>query len=1055
MTPEPSNWAARVAAYFLKSKLTLVAVVAIVAWGLFAMLTTPREENPQITRPAAIIVTRYSGASPEEISRTLTQRGERVLREVPGIEHIYATSTQDASLMTVLFHVGDDPTKSFVDLYDQVFAHLADLPPGASQPVITPMSTDDIPIVVVTLHGARYDRGELDDAAQRLIRSIEPLGGVSTISTYGGRPRRVNVSLDPSRLAAFGLSPASVARALGATNVVGVGGPLRTVQSQLQVHVGAPFENASQVAATIVGVHDGAPVALRDVADVEAGIAPLEDDARFGSRDVAGGGEPAVSIAVAKKPGVNAVGVAARVIDVVGHAELPPGMRATVTRDYGEKANLAVNELIERLAEAIAIVVVLLLVLGWRQALVVAMAIPLTLFVTLGVGGLTHQTINRITLFALILALGLLVDDAIVMVENVHRHFTRDPDAPRDRTVVRAVGEIASPTALATVTVMLSFLPMLFVTGMMGPYMRPIPINVPVAMLTSLFVAVAITPWATYHILRNVKLKAAHGTPRWIAPLRGWLTVLLAERRKGNAFLAVLGIALVIALALPMLQLVQFRMLPRANETTFLVKIDAAPASTIAATSRIAGAVGAALAKIPEVRDYETFVGTNDVPDLSSLFTGTVFRTNPNQAEIRVNLTPKRERRIQSALLVRRLRSQLQAVVAAYGAQLRIDQTPPGPPVRNTIFAKIYGRDPEVRRAIAARVASQLAGERGVVDVDASDKQLPPAILVQVDPRKAALSGLSVSDVALTLQTALQGATVSTMHDPLDTRPEDVVVRFAPQFRRDPGSLRNIVLPNDAGTGVPLGEIATIVAQQAPQPLFRDDYRDVTYVGAEMAGRSSTYAVIEAMLALRRVSLPAGYRIVWDGEWDMTRTVFADLGRAMALAFALIYFLLVARFRSFRTPLVVLAAVPLAMLGILPGFALLAPFGIYFSATAMIGLIALIGIVVRNSIILIEFAEDRLAEGMPLERALVEATATRTRPIFMTAAAGVLSAIVIAADPVWSGLAWALVFGMSASALLSVLAVPLLFARIGDMPAPRRVPTAGGVAARHGEPAHA
>ncbi len=530
------NWAARTAAYFLRSKLTLVVVLAIAAWGLFAILTTPREENPQITRPAAIIVTRYPGASPEEISQTLTQRGERVLREVPGIEHMYASSTQDASLITVLFHVGDDPTRSFVDLYDQVFAHLADLPPGASQPVITPMSTDDIPIVVLTLHGSRYDRGQLDDAAQRLIRSIEPLDGVSTISTYGGRPHQVEVLLDPVRLAAFGLSPAGVARGLGATDVVLAAGPLRGAESELQVHVGSPFQNPEQVASTIVGVHDGVPVALRDVGKVRAGIAPLEDDARFGSRATGDANEPAVSIAIAKKPGANAVAVASRVIDAVGRAELPPGVTATVTRDYGQKANLAVNELIERLIEAIAIVVLLLLVLGWRQALVVAMAIPLTLFVTLGIGGLTHQTINRITLFALILALGLLVDDAIVMVENIHRHFTQDPNGPRDQAVVRAVGEIASPTALATVAVMLSFLPMLFVTGMMGPYMRPIPINVPVAMLTSLFVAVAITPWATYHFLRNVKLKPAHGVPRWIVPLRDLLASLLASKAKGNCF---------------------------------------------------------------------------------------------------------------------------------------------------------------------------------------------------------------------------------------------------------------------------------------------------------------------------------------------------------------------------------------------------------------------------------------------------------------------------------------------------------------------------------------
>lgn len=757
----------------------------------------------------------------------------------------------------------------------------------------------------------------------------------------------------------------------------------------------------------------------------------------YGGALTGGTTEPAVSIAIAKKPGTNAVEIAGRIIAVARSADLPPGVSVSVTRDYGEKANLAVNELIERLVEAIGIVALLLLVLGWRQALVVAFAIPLTLFVTLGVGMLAHQTINRITLFALILALGLLVDDAIVMVENIHRHYVNEPDAPRNAITIRAVGEIASPTALATITVVLSFLPMLFVTGMMGPYMRPIPINVPVAMLTSLFIAVAVTPWATYHLLRKRRLSSTHATSRWVAYFRDTLSRLLDNHRSGSLFLIALALAFAIALALPMLQLVQFRMLPRANETTFLITIDAMPSTSIASTTRIAEAVGAQLAATPEVRDYEILVGTNSVPDLSSLFQGTLFRNAANLADIRVNLVPKNRRDVQSSILVRRLRPRLQAVAARYGAALRIVQTAPGPPVRNTIFAKVFGPDPEVRRTIASWIESILARERGVVDIDPSDKPLPASVHVDVDPLKAALSGVNVADVVQTLAVALAGSTVSELHAPIDVRPIGVVVRFAPEFRRDPASLAQIRIPTGTGGSVPLGAIARVALVQQSQPLQRDDYRDATYVGAELAGRSSTYAVIEAMMALARLRVPAGYAVTWDGEWDMTLTVFADLGRAMVLAFLLIYLLLVARFRSFRTPLIVLAAVPLAMIGIMPGFALLAPFGIYFSATAMIGLIALVGIVVRNSIILIEFIEDKLGEGLSRRDALVAAATTRTRPIFMTAAAGVLSSVVIASDPVWSGLAWALVFGMSSSAVLSVLAIPLLYARFASVPESR------------------
>ncbi len=1030
------NWAARIARYFLTSKLTPTIVVAIVAFGLFAVFATPREENPQIVRPAAIVVTRYPGAGPQDVQTSVTERGERVLRQVPGVEHVYATSTQDASYITVLFHVGDDPTKAFVDLYDRIFAHLADLPPGAAQPVIVPMSTDDVPIVVLTLHGKRYDRGELGDAAQRLIGVLQQLPGVASVAVYGDRPHRVAVDLDPVRIDAYGLTPVDVARAIGATNVVSPAGPLQDARYRLDVRAGAPFLTEEAVAGTIVGVHGGLPVALRDVASVRATIAPADEaESRYGA--AGGGTEPAVSVAIAKLPGSNAVAVADRIIGAARAFDLPPGVAVSVTRDYGEKANLAVNELIERLVEAIGIVALLLLVLGWRQALVVALAIPLTLFVTLGVGMLAHQTINRITLFALILALGLLVDDAIVMVENIHRHYADEPDAPRDETTVRAVGEIASPTALATIAVVLSFLPMLFVTGMMGPYMRPIPINVPVAMIASLFIAVAVTPWATYAVLRRHRVASGRGNPRWVAFFRDALARLLGNRRAGSLFLAGLALAFLIALALPALQLVQFRMLPRANETTFLVTIDAPPSSTVAATTHIAEAVGVRLSSVPEVRDYEILVGTNPVPDLSSLFSGTLFRNAPNLAAIRVNLLPKDKRSAQSAALVRALRPELAAIAARYGATLRILQTPPGPPVRNTIFAKIFGPDPEVRRRIASLLESILARERGVVDVDPSDKPLPAAMRVEIDPEKSALSGASVADVAQSLNLALAGSSVSEMHDPADVRPVDVVVRFAPQYRDAPAALAQIRVPvrGVPGPGVPLSAIARFAVVQHPSSLQRDDYRDATYVGAELSGRSSTYAVIDALTALAHVTLPPGYSIAWDGEWDMTLTVFADLGRAMALAFLLIYLLLVARFRSFRTPLIVLAAVPLAMIGIMPGFALLAPFGIYFSATAMIGLIALVGIVVRNSIILIEFVEDEIARGSPPHEALVAAAATRTRPIFMTAAAGVLSSVVIASDPVWSGLAWSLVFGMTASAMLSVLAIPLLYARFATHPA--------------------
>ncbi|HVA38518.1 MAG TPA: efflux RND transporter permease subunit [Candidatus Dormibacteraeota bacterium] len=1028
------NFAGRLARYFLQSKLTPAIVVAICVWGIIAILGTPREENPQITMPAATIVTQYPGASSQEVQKLITERGERVLQEIPGIEHIYSVSTQNVSIMTVLYHVGDDPTTSFVNLYDQIFAHLNELPPGASQPQITPLSVDDIPIVVLTLHGKNYNRGQLYDAAQRIIDAVGPIPGVSTIDTYGGRPREVNVTLDPVRLAAYGISPPQIAQALGVTNLTQPVGTVRDAKSELFIHAGTAYSNVRQVSSQIVGVSNGQPVTLGQVAKVEMGWIPEEAQTQFAyggaAKDLSKAPEAGVSIAIAKKAGGNAVAVADQVLKTVKHTELPPGVDVSITRNYGEKANDAVNELIERLVEAIVIVVVLLMVLGWREALVVATAIPLTLFVTLGTGMLAGQTINRISLFALILGLGLLVDQAIVIVENIHRHYHADPDAPKAEATIRAVQEIGSPTTLATITVVLSFLPMLFVSGMMGPYMRPIPINVPVAMLASLLIAFAITPWATYALLRNQKTKVAHGIPKWVAPFRNALITLIDKPRAGRLFLVVLLLAFIGSAALPVVKLVQFRMLPRSNETTFLVSIDAPPSSTVANTTVIADALGALLAKTPEVTNYETFVGTPSIPDLSSLLQGTVFRNSPNQADIRVNLLPKKERKTESAVLARRLRPELQQLAAKYGATVRILQTPPGPPVRDTILAKIYGPDPDVRRAVASRVIGMMQREPGVVDVDSSFKALPASLQLEVDQRKAALSGVSTAEIAQTLGMALHGASVSTLHTENDPRPVGIFVRFAPQYRENAAALASIQIPTRMGGMVPLSAVTNVVASQVSQPLFRDDYENVTYVGAEMAGRSSTYAVIDMALELWKHPLPQGYRIDWGGEWKLTNTVFADLGRAMLVAFILIYFVLVARFRSFATPFVVLAAVPLAVIGVMPGFAILAPFGVYFSATAMIGLIALIGIVVRNSIILIEFIEDKIKEGSSLRDALIEATTARTRPVFLTAAAGVLSSIVIAADPVWSGLAWALVFGMTASAMLSVLAIPVLYQRV-------------------------
>ncbi|TAM61040.1 efflux RND transporter permease subunit [bacterium] len=1040
----------RIVRYFVDSKLTALLVLAATLFGIFAVLATPREENPQITAPAAVVTVSDPGIGRAQIEQNVTKPIERVLQEIPGVEHLYSTSSEGLATVIVRYYVGEDKTRSYVDLYNQLMANRAVLPPGAQDPAVTPLDVDDVPIVVLTLSGSRYDDVTLRALAHRLADAVQPVPGASVISMSGGREQAVDVALDPAKLAGYEISPQDIERALGVTNVEQATGYVAGGGHRLLLHAGTPLSTPAQVASQIVAVRAGVPIALGDVAGIKLAAPPLEHITTFADR---ANPQPAtaISVAVAKKRGSNAVTVARGVLAAARGVELPPGIALSVTRDDGAKANAAVNELIRRLLEAIVIVTLLLLVaLGRREAVIVAIAIPLTLFITLGIALLAHQTINRITLFALILALGLLVDDAIVVVENIHRHL-RGGSTDVKATIAAAVEEIASPTILATIAVIFAFVPMAFVTGMMGPYMRPIPFNVPVAMVVSLVVAIVVTPWAAQRMLGTGAHGAHHGRrpQRWEPLYRRALTALLTRPRARGIFFVALAAALGVALLLPLGKAVQFRMLPDQNESTFLVTLDEPAGTDLPTTTRAAQALTARLMADPNVANVETFVGHHSIPDFNGLLQGVIFRDAPWYADLRVNLVPKDRRKIASADLVRQLRGPLQSIGAGFGGLVKMVQEPPGPPVRATVMARVFGPDPEIRAQIARGLLPLFRREGGVVDVDSTLRAQPVRVQVSVDARKAALAGVSAAQVAEDLAIAYGGAVVSTLHDTRTPEPVSIYLRFAPFARADLGTLGAIAIPTAHGN-VPLSALTTLSMVSAQQPSYREDGRGVDYVTAEMAGRSSTYAVIDMLLARLHHPLPAGYSISWDGEWKLTLDVFRDLGRAMGVAVVLIYLLLVARFRSFYIPVVVMAAIPLGIIGVMPGFALLAPHGVYFSATAMIGVIALSGIVVRNSIVLVEFIEDELRGGIGLHEAVIRAGTVRARPILLTAAAGVFSSAVIAADPVWSGLAWALVFGMTASALLSIIVVPLLYALVAKTDP--LVPGAQPVHARSVEP---
>lgn len=1032
------NISGKITQYFINSQLTVLLMAATGIIGLFALMVTPREENPQIVVPAANVMVQLPGAAAKEVEELVTRPLEAKLWEIPGVEDVYSVSMNSLSMVTVKFYVGQDKERSLVKLYDKLMSNMDFAPAGASQPLVKPIDVDDVPIVAITLSpaiGSNYDDAQLRLVADHVLEDLRKVPGVGNTSVIGGRSRQVRVTLDPMKIAGYGLSPLQIAQAINMSNANLISGELEQGTKKLVLETGGFFEKASDLRAAVVGVFNGRPVYLSDVAEVTDGF---EETARltrigFGEHHAGVGYDferPAVTVAIAKRQKLNAVKISEQILsrlETLKKELIPPGVEVTITRNDGKTANDAVNELVFHLAVSIVIVIALLyFTLGWREAAIVAIAIPLTLFITLAVGMIAGQTINRITLFALILSLGLLVDDAIVVVENIHRHYKLQQHS-RLQAAILAVNEIGMPTILATFTVVLAFIPMAFVTGMMGPYMRPIPFNVPVAMITSLLVAFVVTPWASYRFMKadhaNERPQPIEETPIYRL-YKKTLGPLMSNPGRRKLFLAAVTAVFIITMLFPLFQWVKFRMLPKANKNTFLVTVDMPVGTVLEATDRVARAVGDYIRKIPEVKDYETFVGTGSVIDFNGLLRGGAFREASHFADIRVNLIDKEERKASSEEIVLRIRPDIAKMAEAYGANIKIVEDPPGPPVRATVVAEIYGPDYAKQREIAQEIKALFAKTDQVVDIDDSAKESQEKYQVLVDKEKAALSGISSEQIVHTLRMSFSGMAVSTLHAPDVKNPVSIFLRLPKGERSDLADMDKIYLTSPQGGQVPLSSLVRVVSAEMDKPIYHKNLEPVVYVYGEMGARSQVYAVIDMIKHLWRHPLPEGYRIKWDGEMKLTLEVFRDLGAAMAVALIAIYLLLVGRFRSFTIPFIIMAAIPLSMIGIMPGFALT---GVYFSATSMIGVIALAGIVVRNSIVLLEFILDKKQEGMPIEQALLEAGAIRTRPIVLTAAAAILGSAVIVADPVWSGLALALIFGMLASTALTLVVIPLFY----------------------------
>jgi multidrug efflux pump subunit AcrB len=1054
-----SGLAGRIAHAFIDSKLTPLVIVAALLLGAFSILKTPREEEPQIVVPMLDVFVQMPGASAEEVAQRVSLPMEKLLRDVPGVEYIYSISHPGVSMLVVRFYVGTKEEDAIVETYNKLYSNFDHIPPGVSQPIIKVRSIDDVPILALTLWGKNYDSYHLRRIAGELENSLKQLDDVSETKIIGGQPRQVRVVLDTQRLTGYGLTPGAIVGQLQNANRRGQAGSFARDNREFQVEAGTFFTSLEDLHQVVVGVHAGRPVYLRDVAE-KLQDGPAEPDtyvlfanARGGAEQTAGAEYPAVTITFSKRKGTNATDISKRLLDKVNVLRgyvLPNDLNITVTRNYGETAKDKSDELLKHLLIAtLSVTLLVALALGWRESGVVLLAVPVTLALTLAVFYLYGYTLNRVTLFALIFSIGILVDDAIVVVENIVRHLRLPESRARSLTevVVEAVDEVGNPTILATFAVICAVLPMAFVRGLTGPYMRPIPVGASAAMLFSLIVAFVVPPWAALRLLRKYAGGGGHSgqeTDGWTTRLyRRMMNPLIHNPRRRWMFLGAVVVLLLAAITLVPLKWVRVKMLPFDNKSEFQVIIDMPDGTPLEQTTHVAQAMGQYLGKQPEVINYQIYAGTSGPYNFNGLVRHYFLRNQPNQADIQVNLLSRHDRRAQSHEIARRLRPELDKIAQPFGARIKVAEVPPGPPVLQTLVAEVYGPDYKSQIELAAQIKKVFQETSGVVDVDWYVEDPQTKYDMKVDLDKAALHGISPADVTRTLQVGLGGANAGLLHDSRFREDIPIEVRLARPDRSGIEDLGNLKLPTPSGGQIALQEVTTLRQTTIDFSVYRKNLQPVVYVTGDVAGgeESPVYAIMKMSDAIDKIKLPDGYSVKqykgttmpertdrfsmkWDGEWHITVEVFRDLGLAFAAVLVLIYVLVVGWFRSFVTPLVIMAPIPLTLVGILPAHALM---GAFFTATSMIGFIAGAGIIVRNAIILVDFIELRRSQGMSLEDAVVDAGAVRFRPMLLTAAAVVVGASVILFDPIFQGLALSLMAGEVASTVLSRMAVPVLY----------------------------
>lgn len=1046
--------AGQLAKYFIDSRLTVLIIIFAFLAGITAFLITPREENPQIIVPAANIIVAKPGASPDEVEQLIIKPLESILQGMRGVEHTYGIATDSMGVVTVQFNVGEDKEDSLVKLYDHIMSNMDRIPPGTEQPLVKPVDVDNVPVLTISLSSDTIEDGELRRVGNRVMEVLRRVDGTSVSYLHGGRPRTINVELELDKMKSFGVSLSQITDVLDATNVRSSSGTLVSKNTVKQVRAGGMLQNADDLGKLVVALYQHKPVYLSDIASITDGPAEITQQHRFAAGPAFSGTRPlnyetpAVSIAIAKRSGSNAVTVAEDVLeklDEIRSQIIPADINVNITRNDGARADAAVNTLLEHLAIAIATVVLLLIFsLGWRAAAIVTMTIPLILFITLAIGYVADQSINRITLFALILSLGLLVDDSIVVIENIYRHYSHGTK-DRIRSAIHAVSEIGRPTNLATFAVILAFLPMFWVTGMMGPYMAPIPFYVPVAMIVSLVIAYTVAPWAANKWLKtSADGKSSHevdhsnGVPE---RLYGAIFKTLAAKPLNRRLFLLAVVALLLAVfLLPVYDQVKFKMLPKNNTNTFNITIDMPESSSLENTDRVARLVGDIVRGNPHVINYETTIGKSGVADFNGLLRGSGLNKGAHVAEVRVNLTDKLSRSVSSIDIVQQLRPAILDLATTTGANIKLVEDPPGPPVRATLLAELYGPDYEQLRRIAKEIRQQVFDNTAdVVDVDDSVTDDVTEYEIHINREKSALAGIPAARITRALNTFIGGFEAGTVHIPGEREPVAIRFQISASNRVQQADLENIFFLTAQGKKIQLSEIAEVHERIADKPILHKDQVPVVYVTGELASTSQVYAIMKMKKYLDTHPLPGGidlvqnfvsgpktgeYTLRWDGEMRLTLDVFRDLGAAFAVALVLIYLVLVGYFQSFMLPIIVMGAIPLTMIGVFPGHAIM---GQYFTATSMIGFIALAGIVVRNSLLLIDFIIEYRRAGHSLEEAVFQAGVTRLRPILLTAIAIVLGTMVMIFDPVFGGLAVSLIFGTVASTILTLFVIPLVY----------------------------